>query len=146
MISFVCGQLCSGKTLYSEALRFASPNKKLICVEVGDIVRGLKKSIDRKVLQNSKELSKYIIDTLKLEQQRFGEIVVSGVRQKEILEAFPEATLLWIECPKEVRKQRYLARQREGDNQTFEEAEQGDKDLGILEVKQYIYTQNEYIS
>ena len=145
MISFVCGQLCSGKTLYSEALRVASPNKKIICIEVGDIVRGLKKSLDRKVLQNSKELSTYIIDTLKTEQQRFGEIVVSGVRQKEILEAFPKAILLWIECPKEMRKQRYLARQREGDNQTFEQAEQGDKDLGILEVKQYIYKQNEYI-
>jgi hypothetical protein len=139
MISFVCGQLCSGKTLYSEALRAASLEKGSVYIEIGDIVRGLKKSVDRKILQNSKELSTYIIDTLKSDKQRFKEIVVSGVRQKEILEAFPEATLLWINCPKEVRKQRYLNRKRKGDTQTFEEAEQGDIDLGILEVKQYIF-------
>jgi hypothetical protein len=139
MISFVCGQLCSGKTLYSEALRAASVDKTSVYIEVGDIVRGLKNSRDRKVLQNSKDLSDYIVDTLKNDKQRFKEIVVSGVRQKEILEAFPEATLLWIECPREVRKQRYLNRKREGDTQTFEEAEQGDIELGILEVKQYIF-------
>lgn len=139
MISFVCGQLCSGKTLYSEALRAASVNKNSTYIEVGDIVRGLKRSIDRKVLQNSKELSNYIIDTLKADKQRFKEIVVSGVRQKEILEAFPEATLLWIDCPKNEREQRYLNRKRQGDTQTFEEADQGDIDLGILEVKQYIF-------
>ena len=64
--------------------------------------------------------------------------VVSGVRQKEILKHFPEATLLWIECPKKERKTRYKQRARQGDQISFKEAEEGDIALGILEVKQYI--------
>ena len=64
--------------------------------------------------------------------------IVSGVRQKEILKHFPEATLLWIECPKKERKKRYKERARQGDVIEFKEAEQGDIELGILEVKKYI--------
>ena len=135
MISFVCGQLCSGKTLYSETL---SNIDKAIYFEVGDIVRRYKNTKNRTELQDSKHLLNPIINYIQNNKKAFTNTVISGVRQKEVLEAFPEATLLWIECPREVRKQRYLARQREGDNQTFEEAEQGDINLGILEVKQYI--------
>ena len=136
MITFVCGQLCSGKTLYSNTL---SDMDKSIYVEVGNLVRRWKNTQDRKELQDSKQLAGRIVSYIKDDTKTFDKVVVSGVRQKEILEAFPEATLLWIDCPKEVRKQRYLARQRDGDNQTFEQAEQGDIDLGILEVKQYIF-------
>lgn len=135
MISFVCGQLCSGKTLYSETL---SNIDKAVYFEVGDIVRRYKNTTNRSELQDSKHLMNHIISYIQNNKKAFTNTVVSGVRQKEILEAFPEATLLWIECPKDTRKQRYLSRQREGDNQTFEEAEQGDINLGILEVKQYI--------
>jgi dephospho-CoA kinase len=135
MISFVCGQLCSGKTLYSETL---SNIDKAIYFEVGDIVRRYKNTINRTELQDSKDLTNVIIGYIQNNKKAFTNTVISGVRQKEILEAFPEATLLWIECPRETRKQRYLSRQREGDNQTFEEAEQGDINLGILEVKQFI--------
>ena len=137
MITFVCGQLCSGKTLYSNTL---SDMDKSIYVEVGNLVRRWKNTQDRKELQDSKQLADKIISYIKDDTKAFDKVVVSGVRQKEILKAFPEATLLWIECPKEVRKQRYLARQRDGDTQTFEEAEQGDIDLGILEVKEYIFS------
>ena len=135
MLTFVCGQLCSGKTLYSNAL---SNIDKSIYVEIGNLVRRWKNTQVRKDLQDSKHLLEKIISYIKDDTKAFSKVVVSGVRQKEILEAFPEATLIWIECPTEVRKQRYLKRQREGDTQTFEEAEQGDIDLGILEVKQYI--------
>ena len=137
MITFVCGQLCSGKTLYSQTL---CEIDKSIYVEVGDVVRRWKNTQDRKELQDSKHLAEKIISYIKDDAKAFAKIVVSGVRQKEILEAFPEATLLWIECPKEARKQRYLKRQRDGDTQTFEEAEQGDINLGILEAKQYIFS------
>lgn len=136
MISFVCGQLCSGKTLYSETL---SNIDKSVHIEVGNLVRRWKNTQDRKDLQDSKQLAQRIITCIKEDAQSFSKLVVSGVRQKEILESFPEATILWIECPKEVRKQRYLNRQREGDTQTFEEAEQGDINLGILETKEYIF-------
>lgn len=136
MISFVCGQLCSGKTLYSKTLVQIDSS---LYVEVGDVVRKLKNTTNRHLLQDSKYLCSSIIEYLKDNTEMFDKIVISGVRQKEILEAFPKATLLWIECPTEVRSQRYMARKREGDTQTFEEAEQGDIDLGILEVKNYIF-------
>ena len=135
MISFVCGQLCSGKTLYSKALAQISQG---LYVEVGDIVRQIKQTEDRKLLQDSKDLSSAIIERLKWLSVNNTELIISGVRQKEILEAFPKSTLLWVECPKEQRARRYENRAREGDLQTFEQAEQGDIALGILEVKQYI--------
>lgn len=137
MITFVCGQLCSGKTLYSETLREID---KGVYIEVGNLVRRWKETRDRKELQDSKHLSDKIINYIRNDSRAFsGQIVVSGVRQKEILEAFPEATLIWIDCPTQVRKKRYLDRHRDGDNQTFEEAEQGDIELGILEVKKHIF-------
>lgn len=137
MISFVCGQLCSGKTLYSKTLAHIGNGTYL---EVGDVVREIKKSADRKTLQDSRDLYEQIIERVAYayNTSKSQQLIVSGVRQMEILSAFPSATLLWIECPKEERKVRYEARARTGDSQTFEEAESGDINLGILGVKHYI--------
>ena len=138
MISFVCGQLCSGKTLYSTALAHICNGKY---IEVGNIVRQLKQTDDRKQLQDSKYLSEAIIEHLWIQANSDAntDLVVSGVRQPEILQSFPESTLIWVECPTQERKKRYQKRAREGDTQSFEEAEQGDINLGILNVKQYIF-------
>jgi cytidylate kinase len=141
MISFVCGQLCSGKTLYSKALAHTCNG---IYLEVGDIVRSIKLTENRQELQNSSNLYSAIIQKLKeeIEKNKESDLVISGVRQKEILEAFKNSTLLWIECPIAIREERYNNRARIGDNQTFEQAEQGDINLGILKVKTYILEQN----
>lgn len=141
MISFVCGQLCSGKTLYSKALAQICDG---VYIEVGDVVRHLKQTEDRRLLQNSSNLASQIVDYLKSQSLLMSnrDLVISGVRQKEIIESFPDSTLLWVECPTDERKRRYQKRAREGDTQDFEEAEQGDIKLGILEVKQYIFEKN----
>lgn len=138
MITFVCGQLCAGKTYYSKALAALVDGT---FIDVGDIVRKLKQTDNRKELQKTKDLLEQIVEELirKMPLSDVKSYVVAGVRQKEILKYFPEATLLWIECPKKVRKQRYEQRSREGDTLSFKEAEQGDIDLGILEVKKYIF-------
>jgi len=138
MISFICGQLCSGKTLYSKALAETCEG---VYIEIGDIVRQLKTSLNRNILQDSENLKDAIIAHLsvKINFHKGQDLVISGARQVHIIKAFPEATLLWINCPTEVRKNRYSKRSRTGDSQTFEEAEQGDIKLGILEVKQYIF-------
>jgi cytidylate kinase len=137
MITFVCGQLCSGKTHYSKALAALVDG---VFIEVGDIVREIKQSNDRKELQDSKHLHQTIVEQLihKMPLSNTKQYVISGVRQKEILTYFPEATLLWIECPKKERKKRYKERARNGDVVAFKEAEEGDINLGILEVKKYI--------
>lgn len=139
MITFVCGQLCSGKTLYSKALAALTDGT---FIEVGDIVREIKQSHNRKDLQDSKDLHQSIVEELirRMPLCNARDYVVSGVRQKEILKHFPEATLLWIECPKKERKLRYKQRARQGDQISFKEAEEGDIKLGIIAVKQYILT------
>lgn len=137
MITFVCGQLCSGKSHYSKALAALVDG---VFIEVGDIVREIKQTNDRRALQDSKCLYEQITENLirKMPLCDVKQYVVSGVRQKEVLKYFPEATILWIECPKKERKKRYEQRAREGDSLSFKEAEQGDINLGILEVKKYI--------
>jgi cytidylate kinase len=141
MISFVCGQLCSGKTLYSKALAALTNG---VYIEVGDIVRSIKNTSNRKDLQDSKCLNEQIVKKLKEEINTDEDktYVISGVRQKEILEAFPNSTMLWIECPSNIRYERYQQRARVGDNQTFDEAEEGDINLGIIQVKNYIFNKN----
>ena len=141
MTSFVCGQLCSGKSHYAKGLAKASLYASVI--EVGDIVRKIKQTTSREELQDSKDLVGNIITSLQatiksLTFQLAEDIIICGVRQKEILEAFPDATMLWLSTPMQLRKERYEKRARSGDDQTFEEADQGDVDLGILEVKNYI--------
>jgi cytidylate kinase len=144
MITFVCGQLCSGKTRYAKAMAGSVAG---LFIEVGDIVREIKNTSERRELQNSKELHETIVKQLKYKIHLRDELditnnyVICGVRQKEILEHFPEATLLWIECPKKERKKRYKQRARQGDAVPFKEAEQGDINLGILGVKKYILKQ-----
>jgi cytidylate kinase len=140
MITFVCGQLCSGKTHYSKALAALVDG---VFIEVGDIVREIKQTDDRKQLQDSKHLHEQIVENLirKMPLSDVKQYVVSGVRQKEILKHFSDATLLWIECPKKERKKRYKERARQGDVVAFKEANQGDVNLGILEVKNYIFKQ-----
>ena len=136
-MTFVCGELCSGKTFYSKALVELDNS---VYIEVGDIVRSIKQSQDRKVLQDSKKLTAAIIMAIssRIARNPQKNYVISGVRQKAILKAFPHATMIWINCPKQDRKSRYNMRARKGDTMTFEEAEKGDKKLGIDKVKQHI--------
>ena len=137
MVTFVCGQLCSGKTHYSLALTTAVNGA---FIEVGDIVREIKQTKNRRELQDSKELSEQIVCGLikKMSSGEQKQYIISGVRQKSILKHFPDATLIWIECSKKERKKRYKERSRQGDVISFKEAEQGDINLGILKVKKYI--------
>ena len=141
MITFVCGQLCSGKTEFAVAY-------SKICdgnfIEVGDIVRSIKQTTDRKQLQDTKYLVNQIIKEIKsvISDKPSDKWIISGVRQKEIIASFPNSVCLWINAPQQVRKERYEARARSGDERSFEEADKGDVDLGILEVKNYILTQS----
>tara|TARA_R110000868_G_scaffold294551_3_gene555077 strand:- start:2058 stop:2483 length:426 start_codon:yes stop_codon:yes gene_type:complete len=137
MITFVCGELCSGKTFYSNVLVELN---KAVYIEVGDLVRSIKQSQDRKVLQDSKKLTAAIVAAISstIARNPRKNYVICGVRQKAILKAFLHATMIWINCPKEDRRSRYTMRARTGDTMTFEEAEKGDKKLGIDKVKQYI--------
>jgi len=91
MTSFVCGQLCSGKSHYAKGLAKASLYASVI--EVGDIVRKIKQTTSREELQDSKELVGNIITSLQatiksLTFQLAEDIIICGVRQKEISGSF----------------------------------------------------------
>lgn len=138
MICFVCGQLCSGKSLYA---KYLASIEESIFLEVSDIVKQIIKTEDRRHLQtDTKHLHSKIAEEILCiyVNNRPKQLIVSGARQKEILENFPLATLIWIDCPKNDRAMRYSERLRKGDDINFEKAEQGDIELGILEVKKYI--------
>lgn len=138
MLSFVCGQLCCGKTTYAKALVNLTEG---VFIEVGDIVRSIKQTENRQLLQDSKDLWKEIVNKLdSVVEKEDKAIIVCGVRQKEILEYFPNSTLIWINCPVIERKKRYEQRSRQGDSISFELAEEGDVSLGIMKVKEYILT------
>lgn len=143
MITFICGQLCCGKTSFARS--YAAIND-CTYVELGDIVRRIKQSQDRQELQNSKELAHEIAREIKhIEKEVFPKgVVASGPRQIEILQEFPDSTLLWIECPPATRQARYSFRARTGDSVPFDVAEQGDIDLGILKVKDYVFQRTYY--
>lgn len=141
MLYFVCGQLCSGKSVFAQSFCKVTDAE---FIEVGDIVREIKNSTDRSVLQNSKHLFYKIVEAIrgKIANNVYKDYVICGVRQREILEHFPDAVMTWISCPVIERRKRYNNRLREGDTISFEEAEEGDISLGILEVKDYILERN----
>ena len=145
MITFVCGEICSGKSVVANA--YAALTNSPI-VEIGSIVRGIKNSEDRDVLQDSKALTAEIIKVLQQEEEKAmpKTLIAVGPRQVEIIRKFPHAEFIWIEVPMHVRKMRFNERRRKGDeNIAFETATVGDLYLGINDVKKYILeTKNQY--
>ena len=109
MITFVCGKICSGKTVYAQTLAW---DTDAVFVEIGNLVREIKKTEDREKLQDSKDLSKAISDQLlDIEQEHMPRTIVAcGPRQVEIVKRFPHASFIWLEVPAHERKARYLSR------------------------------------
>jgi len=141
MIVFIAGPICSGKTYESDILADAM---NFDHVEISTIVRQLLDTNKRNELQGHPELSTQIIDRIaeiKRTTRRQG-VVVSGPRQVEILKAFPEAELIWMNTPLDTCFERFYDRKDEKDEEwhrdTFEEYVKKDNDLGLQEVKQYM--------
>lgn len=121
-LTFLFGRICSGKSTYEpEAFR----------IVVSDIVRDIVKSSDREQLQDTLHLAERIasaivrvIDTAYI---LHSDVVVDGIRQPEIVESlikqFPDAELVWLDCPTEERKRRYESRKDTKDTQPFEVAD-----------------------
>ncbi len=141
MIVFVAGTICSGKTY--EAAQLAD-DMDFDFVEISSIVREILDTNKRNQLQGHPELSTQIIDRiteLRRTTRKRG-IVVSGPRQVEIVKAFPEAELIWMNTPLDVCFERFYNRRDEKDEEwhkdTFEEYMKKDNELGLQEVKQYM--------
>lgn len=119
----VFGRICSGKSQYRI-------KDKVGRTYVSHIVRALVESSDRDKLQNSMHLDDQIAEKI-LEGPKLmkdtSEIIIDGIRQvsivNKVLEAYPDAELVWLEVPVEERKRRYEARGAIKDVESFELAD-----------------------
>ena len=143
MIVFVAGTICSGKTF--EAAQLAD-ELNFDLIEISSIVRQILETNKRDKLQGHPELSTQIIERIKdirRETKKRG-IIVSGPRQVEIVKAFPEAELIWMNTPMKVCFERFQSRADSKDGEFTEDAFadylRKDDELGLQEVKNYMET------
>jgi len=123
-VTLVFGRICSGKGSYM---------KDSYRIVVSDIVRSLVNTADRDVLQTTMHLDNRIAQSLidhivqTFDQEYTDHIIVDGIRQvtivDRVLDAFPNAEMVWLEAPVEERKRRYEARGAIKDVEPFEVAD-----------------------
>jgi dephospho-CoA kinase len=95
-------------------------------------------------LQKTDYLDKYILDQLIDYIENNSRIIIDGIRQPYILYNLIDFCkyhsiayqLFWVYACKQTRYQRFYKRNNE--TQSFEEAEQGDCNLGIDEIENFI--------
>ena len=128
-IILVFGRICSGKsTFQSQAYR----------VVVSNIVRKLINSNDRNQLQNTQHLDEQIAQRIlgRIESYQMlmendaiktHNIIIDGIRQpsivRRVLEQYPQAKLVWLDVPADIRKNRYDLRCAEKDVEPFDIAD-----------------------
>lgn len=141
MIIFIAGTICSGKTFEAASM---ADDMDFDLVEVSSIVKQILDTDKRDRLQGHPEILTQIIDRI-IEIRRTTKkqgVVVSGPRQVEILEAFPEAETIWMNTPMSICFDRFCNRKDTKDKEftrdVFEEYLMKDDELGLQEVKQYM--------
>jgi adenylate kinase family enzyme len=136
-IIFVCGRTCSGKTTIANNLAYGLEAPHL---EVGDIVRDLKRTSERKNLIDNPDFDVMIIEALKLRianmPGEYTSVVISGVRQKSIIDAFPGAQIVWVSTPPKQRQEWFEKRQayRPESNLSLKELDKADDKLGLMDI------------
>jgi hypothetical protein len=150
-VTFICSYLKGGKSTFSHLLAQGmdcrSPvANKIKVIEVSEIVKKLLNKSERSDLQGHPELSDQIYQEILRASMDYENVIVSGARQLTLLKAFPEATFIWIDTPNDVRYQRFRddksAKDPNSGEASFHKANLGDLDLGIADVKQYIFKRN----
>lgn len=141
MIIFVAGTICSGKTFEANAM---ADDMDFDIIEVSTLVRQILDTNERDQLQGHPELSTQIIDRIteiRRTTKKQG-VVISGPRQVEIVAAFPEAEMIWMNTPKSMCFDRFCerkdAKDKEFTRDVFEDYLLKDDELGLQEVKQFM--------
>lgn len=146
-ITFICSPLCGGKSTLAKQLW----QNNVAVIEISSIVKRLVSEHTREKLQGRPELDIQIIEEIKsfIDGRLYSgdSLILLGARQVSILKAFPDATLIWLEVPEHIRFNRYMLKRdiKDGvkkDEESFNLANQRDNDLGLKEVKKYIFNQN----
>lgn len=142
---FICGSIASGKSTFAKNI---AKQLNYEFIEVSDIVRRITKEATRDKINNLPDLDETIIDELKAFVKKHKDrVVVCGVRQVTILEAFEKGKLelfpiyYWLDIPRNVRLERYLNRKDAKDGSctlhSFNKASALDIKLGIKDVETY---------
>lgn len=144
-IIFVAGTICSGKSWFASKL---ADDLDYDFIEVSRIVGGILSSNMRNDLQGHPELHYQIIEDIKDIRKNTKKVglVVSGPRQVELLQAFPEAETIWMDTPIEVCLHRFYERDADKDGkptlESFNDFMDKDEELGLKEVEKYITLNN----
>ena len=138
-IIIVLGKLCSGKGTFCKF--FTSKPLNYHHVTTSDIVKRLTGLQTRSTLQFTETLDADIASELINIIKTNPKTIIDGIRQPSIIDAIINAfgisnvELIWLDVPDDVRLQRFNDRQDKKDDQSFEDAEQGDIKLGLLQVE-----------
>lgn len=154
MIFLVFGELCSGKGVFSAQLAKLFNGKHITTSDIVKSVSGFK---SREQLQTTSHMAQEIVDSMCdfINENIGSTIVIDGIRQQQIViylenELVEEQIVyVWLDTDQDIRKYRYELRLRHNIEQNtqeykdsiglFERAEQGDIDLGLSDLKEWLY-------
>lgn len=149
-IVLLFGKICSGKSTYANALAYITKAKH---ITVSDIVKRVSGATTRSTLQQTQDLDEAIAVELVREIEKYGRVVVDGIRQKSIVDWLlrhfrrDNILMIWLDTPDEIREYRFRDRVIAKDDISFEQADQKDAELGLTELqqslkKQYVIVNN----
>lgn len=139
-IVLVFGRLCSGKGTFCNKYIRQGYNH----VTTSDIVKSVSGKTTRDELQQTSDKDQLILTRMIQTITEQQPIVVDGIRQRSIVEGilthFGKDTveLIWLEVPKDIRKERFHQRKASKDTKSFEVSEAGDVQLGLNDVESYV--------
>ncbi len=137
-IVLVFGRICSGKGTYSAPFITSGFHH----ITTSDVVRHLSGVHTRDKLQHTKDLDLAIGDQMVEIISEHDKVIIDGIRQTRIVDKIVDAygmdniRMVWLDVPTHIREQRFLDRGAAKDDQTFNDAERGDVNLGIDEVEE----------
>jgi adenylate kinase family enzyme len=150
-IILVFGKICSGKGTYCKQVIADNDTLRFNHITTSDVVREISSLKARSELQHTANLDVVIASNMcdKISNNSNNGLVtiIDGIRQTQIKDAIADfaaknnlsVRYVWLEVPSAIRLIRFLKRQRDIDDQSFEEAQQGDELLGISELYDSIF-------
>ncbi|MFW6002185.1 MAG: hypothetical protein ACOCQD_02500 [archaeon] len=140
LVKIYCGKLCSGKGwVIEDELKYDCDS----VVRVSSIIKKFTKYQNRSDLQKTAYLDDYVYNQLIKNINNHCKLMIDGIRQPSILYKIIEYCnkhniqyqLIWVYASEDIRRKRFSLRNEE---QSFEQANQGDYNLGINEIEQFI--------
>lgn len=142
ILYLVFGKLCSGKGKYCAEL---AHKENCVHYSASTFVKKISKLQTRSQLQHTADLWQQIAKEMILEAAPIlasgKNVIIEGIRQPNIvtylqdhMDNFP-VKKIWLDVPDDIRKFRFLSRADAKDDQAFDEANQGDINLGIDDVE-----------